>query len=258
MTMWLSTARTRGGQQYCCPSRCARISACHAGFVASDRSPTICSAAADPRLRCPARRRARPRRARLPVASPAGAVPRASVERRIKPVEIIEKGRLKHLQTRRAGQRSPRRPSQTSTHRPSSTQGQVVAVCPAATHRRLDPAHAAIRAPTAATMLWPAPAPAGSRAGRSACCAAPALALPVRAQPVPPSSCATVAERSARLRPPPASGRTASDATTDRRRHRPCRMVRLDRASKTAMTTPCAAEPIGYTATVGRIGCKKC
>ena len=138
-----------------------------------------------------------------------------AIECRVETIEIIKQGGLKHLQPSRIGHG---RPGDHANIDPEAIVETRPGDCGpfAARHRHPDPAHAAVRAPTAATIPSPVPGRAGSRAARSVCCEAPALVLPVPALPARPWSCATAAECSARMRPAPASGRTASGATAGR------------------------------------------
>ena len=197
MTGWSSTARTQAARQHGYPVPGGRESEPATRLRAPDRLSTI----ARPPRSAPSFRSA--------AASTASATDNAScstrrrcsakpaIECRVEPIEIIEQRGLKHLQPSRIGHGSLRRATQTSTQRPLSTRpgdcGRF-----AARRRRPGPAHAAVRAPTAATIPWPVPAPAGSRAARSVCCAAPALVLPVPAPPARLWSCAIAAECSAR------------------------------------------------------------
>ena len=153
-----------------------------------------CSAAAIRALSLAARNEALPPPPTTPVASPADAVPRASRRMRDRA----------HPDHRAGWAETPAglriRGSRSSRHThidPESVveQDQVVAVRMQQGTRCPVPAHAAVRAPTAAMILSPAPWRAGSRAARSACCAAPALAPPVPAPPAPPGSCAIAAAR---------------------------------------------------------------
>ena len=195
-------------------SRCARIRACHAPSctrsIVNNRSAAAIRAFVS-----------------LAAASTSSATDNAScvdpltlflkpaIECRVQPIEIIEQGGLKHLQPSRIGHG---RPGDHANIDPEAIVETRSGDCGpfAARRRHPDPAHAAVRAPTAATIPSPVPGRAGSRAARSVCCEAPALVLPVPALPARPWSCATAAECSARLRPAPASGRTASGATAGR------------------------------------------
>ena len=195
-------------------SRCARIRACHAPSC----SPVDCQQSLgrrNPRLRlalggehCLSHRQRELRHPLTLFLKPA-------VECRVQTIEIIKQGGPKHLQPSRIGHG---RPGDHANIDPEAFVGQdqVIAVrlqqgTGTRTQCTLQFVH---RLPQRSPRLFPG-ALAPEQPGQSGC-AVPALVLPVPAPPARPWSCATAAECSARMRPAPASGRTASGATAGR------------------------------------------
>ena len=237
-------------------SRCARIRACHAGScmrsIVSNRSAATIRGSVSLRG---SEHRLRHRQA--PVASLADAVPRASCRMR-------DQAHQGH----RAGW----------AETPAGRADRSASLLPPHAHRPTGHSRTMIRWLRSACSKVPAPGPSARCNSWTDCRSDPlacSLARWLQSSPVSlaaqhrpwrcqcehsqhrPWSCAIVAERCGPMRPPPASGRTASAATAGRQEPQAGRRSTRS-ACRIAILTPLRfGRILSATTTVGRIGCQE-